>query len=392
MTTIWKRRSMADVAPLVRRTVRVEPDAVYREIGIRSFAKGVFHKTPTTGLEIGDKRVFAIEPGDLLFNIVFAWEGAVAVASDSEQGTVGSHRFLTCVPNVQIADVQFLFWWFSRGEGRDQLLKASPGGAGRNRTLGIEKLAALMVPLPSLEEQKRIVARVDAVSARLAEAQSLRRQQRQEADHILLSAFHRISDGAPRAPMREIAPLVRRPVFPRFDTEYLELGVRSFFKGAFHKPALTALELGSKRIFRIEEGDLIFSNVFAWEGAIAIAGPEDADRVGSHRFITCVPAAGRADARYLLQYFQTDEGLAKIQKASPGGAGRNRTLGLDALANIDVPLPPLAQQRWFAELHRSVQHLRFEEDSAAPLYDAMIPSILERAFSQQVANSKHRRI
>jgi type I restriction enzyme S subunit len=314
MTTIWTRCSMAEIAPLVRRPVRVEPDAAYREIGIRSFAKGVFHKAPTTGLEIGDKRVFAIEPGDLLFNIVFAWEGAVAVASDAEQGTVGSHRFLTCVPNAQIADVQFLFWWFSRGEGRDQLLKASPGGAGRNRTLGVEKLAALMIPLPSLEEQKRIVARIDAVSVRLAEAQLLRRQQRQEANHILLSAFHQISNGAPRAPMRGIAPLVRRPVSPRFDTEYLELGVRSFFKGTFHKPALTALELGSKRIFRIEAGDLIFSNVFAWEGAIAIAGPEDADRVGSHRFITCVPAAGRADARYLLQYFQTDEGSARIRK------------------------------------------------------------------------------
>lgn len=161
MNAPWPRRPMAEVAPLVRRPVTVDVGATYREIGIRSFAKGVFHKAPTTGLEIGDKRVFAIAPGDLLFNIVFAWEGAVAVASAAETGTIGSHRFLTCVSNPQLAVAQFLFWWFSRGEGREQLLRASPGGAGRNRTLGVDKLAAIQVPIPPIAEQQRIVARRD---------------------------------------------------------------------------------------------------------------------------------------------------------------------------------------------------------------------------------------
>jgi type I restriction enzyme, S subunit len=181
--------------------------------------------------------------------------------------------------------------------------------------------------------------------------------------------------------MREVAPLVRRPIAPRFDTEYPELGVRSFFKGTFHKPALSALELGSKRIFRIEPGDLIFSNVFAWEGAVAMAVPEDVNRVGSHRFITCVPEPEFADARFLLQYFQTEEGFAKVQKASPGGAGRNRTLGLEALANIEVPVPPITDQHWFAELHRKVENLRLEQDNAEPLYEGIVPALLERSFS-----------
>src|ERR1700721_57294 len=131
MKALWPRRMMAEIAPLLRRSVHVKPDEEYREIGIRSFARGVFHKRPTTGLEIGEKRVFSIEPGDLLFNIVFAWEGAVAVASEAERGMIGSHRFLTCVVNGDLADARYLFWWFSRGEGREQLLRASPGGAGR---------------------------------------------------------------------------------------------------------------------------------------------------------------------------------------------------------------------------------------------------------------------
>jgi type I restriction enzyme S subunit len=137
----------AEIAPLIRRSVYVRPDDEYREIGIRSFARGVFYKRPTTGQEIGEKRVFSMEPGDLLFNIVFAWEGAVAVASEAERGMIGSHRFLTCVANIDLADARYLFGWFSRGKGREQLLKASPGGAGRNRTLNVDKLAAIEVPL-----------------------------------------------------------------------------------------------------------------------------------------------------------------------------------------------------------------------------------------------------
>ena len=49
----------------------------------------------------------------------------------------------------------------------------------------------------------------------------------------------------------------------------------------------------TKRVFRIEPGDLVISNVFAWEGAIAVASDDEAGTIGSHRFMTFVPADGR---------------------------------------------------------------------------------------------------
>jgi type I restriction enzyme S subunit len=92
---------MREIAPLVRRPIETAPDQFYPEVGIRSFGRGVFHKEPKTGLELGEKRLFEWKLGDLLFNIVFAWEGAVAVASQEEDGKVGSHRFLTCTAKVE---------------------------------------------------------------------------------------------------------------------------------------------------------------------------------------------------------------------------------------------------------------------------------------------------
>ena len=68
------------VAPLVRRPrVEIDLDAAYPELGVRSFGRGTTNELP--GVEVGDKQLFRICAGDLVFNIVFAWEGAVAVAS-----------------------------------------------------------------------------------------------------------------------------------------------------------------------------------------------------------------------------------------------------------------------------------------------------------------------
>ena len=202
---------------------------------------------------------------------------------------------------------------------------------------------------------------------------------------MLLSTFYRITRDAQKQPMAQTAPLVRRSVTIEPLGSYPELGIRSFGKGTFHKPALTGLELGGKRIFRIEPGDLLFSNVFAWEGAIAVARPKDKGRFGSHRFITCVPKAGVATSDFLRFFFLTDEGMGLIRAASPGGAGRNRTLGLEALAAIGVPVPPLKKQQWFDALQVQVWALRESQAENTAELDALLPSVLDRVFRGETA-------
>jgi type I restriction enzyme S subunit len=85
-----------------------------------------------------------------------------------------------------------------------------------------------------------------------------------------------------------------------------------------------------------------------------------------------------ATPSFLCFFFLTEEGLGLSGAASPGGAGRNRTLGLDALAKIRVPVPPIDSQRWFDSLQEmvgAVSQLQAEAE-----LDALLPSILDRAF------------
>lgn len=161
MNTAWPRVRLGDVLRFTPRPVTVEPTRMYREIGIRSYGRGIFHKPPAVGLELGEKKVFYIEPGDFILSIVFAWEGAVAVASDSEVGMIASHRFPAFRADPARLELRYLLFWFQTNSGKSLLDRVSPGGAGRNRTLNRNAFLTQEIPLPSLMEQQRVIARLE---------------------------------------------------------------------------------------------------------------------------------------------------------------------------------------------------------------------------------------
>lgn len=136
--------------------VSVKPNDKYRQIGIRSHCKGVFFKDEVTGKALGEKRVFWCQPGALVFNIVFAWEQAVAVLGEETEGMIASHRFPMYRAKNGRANERFYLWFFSSPRGKHGLTLASPGGAGRNKTLGQGELDFLFLPVPPLPEQERI--------------------------------------------------------------------------------------------------------------------------------------------------------------------------------------------------------------------------------------------
>lgn len=170
----WSRVRLGDVLEPVPRPVDVDAAAEYREIGIRSHGRGLFHKEPVSGAALGNKKVFWVEPGDFVLNIVFAWEGAVGIVSEAEAGMIGSHRFPMFRPDAARLDTRFLLHYFRTKEGLNALLRVSPGGAGRNRTLSKKAFLDLLVPLPHLEIQVQAVRKVEALQAHLAEALALR--------------------------------------------------------------------------------------------------------------------------------------------------------------------------------------------------------------------------
>ncbi|MFA5719258.1 MAG: restriction endonuclease subunit S [Desulfobulbaceae bacterium] len=241
-------------------------------------------------------------------------------------------------------------------------------------------LKSYKIPLPPIDEQRRIVARIEELTRRVEEARKLAAEREAELDALLQALYSRMIEGVEWKPLKEIASLVRRTVKTKPDGRYEEMGIRSFGKGTFQKPVLTGKQIGNKRIYTIHEGDLVFNNVFAWEKAIAVAKAEDHGRVGSHRFITYVPHEGQATSEFLCHHFLGERGIEDIRAASPGSAGRNRTLGLKKLEKILVPVPEYDEQKRFAEIAKRRQLIQLETAGIEEELKAFHAALLAKAF------------
>ena len=165
--TFWEYRKVSSLLKKVSDPVLVDTETVYREIGIRSHGKGVFHKEPIIGKALGEKRVFWVSTKAFVINIVFAWEQSVALTSEAERGFIASHRFLMFLPENRQASLEFVLYFFKRKRGKYLLGLASPGGAGRNKTLGQNEFLNLNVLFPSVEEQQKIAFFLTSIDDKL---------------------------------------------------------------------------------------------------------------------------------------------------------------------------------------------------------------------------------
>jgi restriction endonuclease S subunit len=254
------------------------------------------------------------------------------------------------------------------------------GQGGGFTCLRKKQLAGVSVPVPPLAEQRRLVARLEALTGRARELRGLNASLVEDATRLLAAEYDSIRLDCPTRRFGDIAKLVRRRVEMHPDESYHELGIRSFGKGTFHKPALTGRQIGNKRVFLIRPGDLVFMNVFAWEGAIAVAKIEDEGRVGSHRFMAHEVDPAQATAEFLCYHLLTEKGLEHIRAASPGSAGRNRTLGITKLHAIPVPTPPAYAQRRFSTLHALREELSRLQTETEGEFAAFTPALLAKAF------------
>ncbi|MDO8769964.1 MAG: restriction endonuclease subunit S [Burkholderiaceae bacterium] len=380
MKQAWPLVRLGDVLLRHKDGLDIEEEEEYTRLTIRMNGQGVGVRDKVCGREIGTKRQFRVKAGQFLLSKIDARNGAFGlVPNDCDEAIVTGNFWAFDISSDRVVP-RFIELLTKTTLFVDYSIKASSGTTNR-LYLQEEKFAEQQIELPPIEEQIKIVARIDAVQQRMQAADKLRVSIDREIASLLAVRFQETLTHAKWLPMNEVAPIVRRDVTVNHQSNYAELGIRSFGKGTFHKPTLSGLELGDKRVYRIEPGDLLFSNVFAWEGAIAVAQPEDSGRVGSHRFISCVPHDGLTTAEYLRYYFLTDAGMTKIRDASPGGAGRNRTLGLSKLMDLDVPIPSIEVRKSFVDLLRLMNASRLIRGKELSENESVVPALVKRLMA-----------
>jgi len=377
----WPRVALRQILDPVGDRISLDPDTTYSQVTARLWGKGLALRGSLKGAEIAASQQTRVRAGQFLISKIDARHGAFGIVPPELDGAVVSNDFPVFAVNQGKALPDYVSW-VSRTDWFVALCRHASEGSTNRVRLKEARLLAQEVPLPPLEDQRRIVERLDGAAARVEARRHAAAGVERELAATLRAAFARIIADAPHARMGDIAPLVRRPVTIDPDAIYPELGVRSFGRGLFAKPNVTGSELTWQSLFRIEEGDLVFSNIKAWEGAFAVAEAEHHGKHGSHRYLTCVPDAARATPGFLHHYLQSEEGLDQIGRASPGSADRNRTFAQKRMEAITIPIPPLDAQRWFDSLQDRARAARAAQTEAATHLDRLLPAMLHEAFGE----------
>ncbi len=382
----WETYKIGEVFERQFDSFHISDIETYKRITIKTRGQGISLRDRAQGMTIGTKRQFRVKKDQFLLSKIDALNGAFGIVPEECDEGIITGNFWTFNYNTKILSKDYLNF-LCIGQIFTEFSRLASSGSTNRKYLDQEKFLSLKISLPPLEEQQQIVVKLEKVREHSEKIRKLRSKQEQDIDNLLYSEYLKIIKDVPWNKMQDIAPITRRPVEIKPDGEYPELGIRSFGKGTFHKPALTRIEVGTKKLYQIKAGDLMFSNVFAWEGAIAVAKEKDNDRVGSHRFISCVLDLEQVQPHFLCYHFLSPKGMEDINRSSPGGAGRNKTLGLKKLENIDVPVPSIEKQQEFEALQRQLRQLKEHHKETLQNLDKLFPALLDKAFKGELVET-----
>ncbi|CAN5653023.1 restriction endonuclease subunit S [soil metagenome] len=336
-----------------------------------------------------ESAIYEVAPGDVLV--------AEASGSASEvgkaviwRGEIDDCCFQNTVIRVRTRGPlpEFLRYYLLSEARSGRIGNASPGVGIHH--IGAGRLSAWPVPLPPLNEQRRIVAaieeqlsRLDAAEASLATAKA---RARTFHDAALEEAF---MNGAPLRTIDDVASLADGPFGSNLKTShYVAAG-----------PRVVRLQNIGDGLFRDEKAHITqehfdkLSKHFVVPGDVVVASlGEEAPRAclvpdwlgDAIVKADCIRARPKSDvdAGYLM--WALNSRPVKMQAAARiKGIGRPR-LGLGGIRVLEIPLPPLEEQRRIVakveERLSVIDAMRTSIERAERRSAVLRRSILERAF------------
>ena len=345
-----------DILERVEVPVNVEPDKEYVQIGIRSHGKGLFYKEPVLGKALGNKQVFWIQPNCFILNVVFAWEQAITKTTENEIGMIGSHRFPMYRPKNDLVNIDYLIYYFLTKRGTDILEAASPGGAGRNRTLGQERFLKSKITLPTLPEQQKIATILSTQDKVIELKEKLLAQKQQQKKYL----------------MQQLLTGKRR--LPGFDRKWNYVKANEIFKSIVDKSHGGKLEVLSstqdKGIVprsqvdidikynenslstykKVCEGDFVIS-LRSFQGGIEYSNYAG---IVSPAY-TVLRAIVKIDAGYYKQFFKSSNYIKRLNVAVYG-IRDGKQISYDDFGQIKIPVPPIEEQREVAKILSTADH------------------------------------
>ena len=162
----WEEVPLKEFLTLTLRPVD-KPNENYHALGVRSHFKGLFNKYDSQPEKNSMDVLYEVFENDIVVNITFAWEGAMAIANKIHHKGLVSHRFPTYQTDESKILLNFFRYRFIQKDFLAELQLCSPGGAGRNRVLSKKDFLEISILKPSVQEQEKIAEFLTAIDERI---------------------------------------------------------------------------------------------------------------------------------------------------------------------------------------------------------------------------------
>lgn len=390
----WPQVRLGEVLRPVSRPESVRTDATYRLLGAHWYALGLYVKDVAPGSSIQATKLYRVCEGDFVYNRLFAWKGAFAMASQEDEGCFVSNEF----PCFQIVserlDGRYLWRYFSRLPAWNEALGLSTGGTptSRNR-LKEENLLAMEIPLPPIDEQRRVVTRIQQLEAKIVAAQHIRAT---GPDGVaLLSAevgrsFKDLGRSAAVRQFREFEPHVTSG--PRnWGSRVVPSGVR-FYRAQdvgsnsqisdSNKAFIALPDSDQGRSAWLQPGDLMLVITGATVGRCALFTENAEPGYVNQHVAICRFSHPNLDPRFVLWGLRGPSGQEQLlgQRYGQGKPGLN----LNNIRAIKLPIPDMAEQvrivDYLDRVEARVNALDGLRDRTDTELSALLPAVLDRAF------------
>jgi type I restriction enzyme S subunit len=365
----------------------------YKRARVKSHGQGIVLRDEVNGTEIKTKKQQAARTGEFLVAEIDAKVGGFGIVPPELDGAVvSSHYFLFQIDESKCSKE----WlnWFVRYNSLEEQTKAQ--GSTNYAAIRPSDVLNFEIPLPPLTEQRRIVAHIESLAARVNEAQRLREEASEGREALLHSAMRQIfkADGTKIVPLETTCAAIIDNLHsnPDYSGDCVVPCIRSSDVGwgeLFLETARKTSEAEfTRRTVRGEpaENDIVLVREGGGTGKAALVEKHHRFSLGQ-RVMMLRPDQSVVLPKFLLYQilspFIYDEQIIPLSKGSA-----SPHLNIGALRKFKFILPPLDEQRrivaYLDGLQAKVNALRGLQSQTQEELDALLPSVLDRAFKGEL--------
>jgi type I restriction enzyme, S subunit len=362
--------------------IKIDDTKSYKRARVQIHWKGIVVRDEVEGAVIKTKEQQVARVGELLVAEIDAKVGGIGIVpADVDGAVVSSHYFLFHIDEAKCSPV-WLDWFIRSGALEDQI---TARGSTNYAAIRPRHVLESELPLPPLEEQHRIVSRIEELAANVEEARRLQKEVTAEMDSLCRALIINPSDGliTPTA-MRYLVKLRHPDVVVQPTSTYHFAGVYCFGRGVFPGQQKSGSEFSYRVLTRLRKGDFVYPKLMAWEGALGTV-PDVCDGLYvSPEFPVFEVLKDQVLPEVLDTFFRMPSVWPELAAISTGTNVRRRRLHPNAFLRYEIPLPSMSVQHQFRSVKQRLEQSKHLKSETAAELDALMPSILSKAFKGEL--------